>query len=105
MAKHILKGKFYIHSDKNKGHPTWIYYSNYKKNIYKGIKFTSKKGSDRTLLKHNIDITKPDDSDDKSYAENKPVVSKRKYIGSKELTNFRINKEDKPIINKIKRKK
>jgi hypothetical protein len=100
-SKHLEKGIFYLHNDINGGHPSLIYEKNDKKNRYKAIQFTHVKGSDRTELKHNINSN----DNRKCYVINYPIIDKRKKFGSKELTNFKVHKEDKNLINKIKRKK
>lgn len=90
-----------MHGDRNGGHPALIYSVNHKKNEYKAVKFTHKKASDRTKLKYNID---PSDNKN-TYVVNEPIVDKKYKFGSKELDRYRIHKEDKPLINRIKRKK
>lgn len=100
MAKHLKRGKFYLHNDKNKGHPALIYSANHKKNEYKAVQFTHHDASDRTRLKHNID---PNDKRF-SYVVNEPIVDKKYNFGSKELDRYRIHKDDKSLINKIKKK-
>ena len=101
MGKDIRRGTFHLHNDKNGGHPALIYYANHKNNLYKCIKFTHKPGSRRTRLKHNIDpIGKGN-----TYVIISPVIDKKRNFGSKELKGLRIHKEDKPLINYIKRKK
>lgn len=100
VNKKLKKGKLYLHNDKNGGHPAMIYKKNDNKNIYKSIQFTSEPGLNRTQLKHNIDSS----SKKKSYVINYPIVDKRRGFGSKELKGLKIHKEDKPLINKIKRK-
>lgn len=101
MGKYLRKGTFHLHNDKNGGHPALIYSANHKKNRYEAIQFTHKNASDRTKLKHNID---PLDKRN-TYVVNEPIVDKRYNFGSKEFNRYRIHKDDKPIINKIKRKK
>ena len=99
--KQLKRGKYYLHNDKNGGHPSLIFDKNDKRNVYRAVQFTSEPSSNRTKLKHNIDPT----SSKKTYVVNKPLVDKRKGFGSKELKGLRIHKDDKPLINKIKRKK
>lgn len=41
-SKHLRKGTFHLHNDKNGGHPALILEKNDKKNIYKLAKFTHK---------------------------------------------------------------
>ena len=85
----------------NGGHPSLIYDKNDKKNQYKAICFTHEKGSRRTRLNHNINIY---DSND-CYVINHPIVDKRKHFSTKELDFFRIHKDDKEMISKIKKRK
>ena len=101
MAKNLKKGKFYLHNDINGGHPALIYKKNYKKNKYKAVQFTSKNGLNRTRLKHNIN----GNDETPSFVLNQPIEDKRKGFGSKELKGLKIDKDDKYLIIKIKRKK
>lgn len=101
VSKRLLKGKFYLHSDNNGGHPSLLINKSDKKNKYKALLFTHKNSSDRTKLKHNID--EYDNKD--SYIYNYPIEDKRKHFSSKELKGLRIHKDDKALISKIKRKK
>ena len=99
-SKKLRKGTFHLHNDKNGGHPALIVEKNDKKNIYKAIQFTHSKGSRRTKLIHNINNNRCD-----CYVINHPISDRRINYGSKELNKFKIHKEDKNLINKIKRKK
>ena len=101
MSKKLIRGKFYIHNDENGGHPALIFEKNFKKNKYKAVKFTTKNGKRRTRLKHNIN----GNDDEPSYVHNYPVESKRYMFSSKELKGLKVHKDDKPLINKIKRKR
>lgn len=101
MAKHLRKGTFHLHNDRNGGHPALIYSANHKKNEYKAVQFTHKVGVNRTRLKHNIN---PDENGS-TFVVNQPIVDSSKRFGSKELDRYRVHKDDKPLINKIKRKK
>lgn len=40
----------------------------------------------------------------KSYINNRPVLGRRKHFGSKELKGMKFHKDDKPLINVIKRR-
>ncbi len=99
--KHLEKGRFYIHSDENGGHPALLYKKNDKKNRYYVVVFTSSDGPKRKVLKHSIEPEKIE----KSYVHNTPKVVKRKDLGRNELKGLKINKEDKKTIEIIKRKK
>lgn len=100
-SKHLRKGTFHLHNDKNGGHPALILEKNDKKNIYKLAKFTHKARKNRFKLKHNID---PNSNKD-TYVHSEPIYSVRKNISSKELDRYRIHKDDKPLINRIKKMK
>ena len=97
----MLKGKFYRHIDGSGGHPSLIYDKNDNKDVYKAVLFTHAKKSGRTKLKHNI---KENDKGD-TYVHNTPIIEKRKNFLPKEMKNLKIHRDDKPLINKIKRKK
>ncbi len=100
-SKHLEKGRIYKHYDSNGGHPALIYYKNDKKNIYRALKFTHKDGASRTMLKHNIE---PND-EGSTYVHNYPIEDKRNsFSSSKWNKNLSVHKEDKPLINFIKRK-
>ena len=101
MAKVLRKGTFHLHNDKNGGHPALIYSANHKKNEYKAVKFTHKDGAARTKLKHNIDP----EGRGNTYVHNIPVIDSKNKFGSKELDRYRVHKDDKALISKIKRKK
>lgn len=100
--KIIKRGKFYWHRDDSiKGkHPSYVYKKNDKKNKYYLLCFTSSKGKRRTKLNKNIDLNSNKDC----YVLNTPRISKRNSIKN-ELINFKIDKADKTLIKKIKKKK
>ena len=100
-SKHLEKGRFYIHSDSHGGHPALLYKKRDKKNIYFVIIFTSSPGRKRTRLKHSIEPKKVK----KSFVHNLPTIARRRDLSKKEMTGLKINKEDKPLIETIKRKK
>lgn len=100
--KKLLRGKFYLHYDKNGGHPALIFSTNARKNRYKAVKFTHHSRRDTEPLKHNIN---PSQTNSKTFAHKKPVVSKAKGFYGKELKGLRIHKDDKPLIRKIQRTK
>ena len=99
--KHLEKGRFYIHSDRFGGHPALLYKKRDKKNIYFIVIFTSSPGPKRTKLKYSIEPIKIKIS----FAHNTPSIVKRRDLGSKPLEGIKIQKEDKPLIESIKRKK
>ena len=99
--KHLEKGRFYIHSDSHGGHPALLYKKRDKKNTYFIIIFTSSPGRKRTRLKHSIEPKKVK----KSFVHNLPTIARRRDLSKKEMTGLKINKEDKPLIETIKRKK
>ena len=99
--KHLEKGRFYIHSDGHGGHPALLYKKRDKKNEYFVVVFTSSNGPKRIQLKHSIEPNKVKTS----YVHKNPRKSKRKDLGSRSLTGLKINKEDKPLIVSIEKKK
>ena len=99
--KHLERGRFYIHSDGHGGHPALLFKKSDKKNTYFVIVFTSSPGPKRIKLKHSIELIKVR----VSFVHNTPSKSKRRDLGSRPLEGIKINKEDKPLIESIKRKK
>lgn len=99
--KHLEKGRFYIHSDGHKGHPALLYKKRDKKNLYFIIVFTSSPGPKRRQLKHSIEPIKIKIS----FVHNTPKISSRRELGRKPMVGLKIDKEDKPLIESIKRKK
>ena len=100
-AKHLEKGRFYIHCDRHGGHPSFLYKKRDNKNMYFIIIFTSSAGPKRIRLKHSIEPTKVK----VSYVHNAPSIVKRRDLKNKKLTGMKINKEDKPLIKSIEKKK
>ena len=99
--KHLEKGRFYIHSDGHGGHPALLYRKNDKKNIYFVVVFTSSPGPKRIKLKYSIEPIKVE----VSFVHNSPIRCKRRDLGGKALDGISINKEDKPLIRFIQKKK
>lgn len=94
--KRLLKGCFYSVN----GHPGYIYWKNDKKNRYMAIVTGTSEGRHKTKLKHPTEKGVI-----KSFVNNRPVLGKRKHFGSKELKGMKFHKDDKPVINAIKRRK
>ena len=100
-SKHLERGRFYIHSDGQGGHPALLYKKNDRKNKYYVVVFTSSPGSKRIELKHSIEPIKVNTS----FVHNSPRISKRRDLGSRPLKGMGIHKEDKPLIKTIEKKK
>ena len=100
-SKHLEKGRFYIHSDGHKGHPSLLYKKNDRKNLYFVVIFTSKNGPRRTRLKYSIEPSKVK----QSFVHNMPTIAKRRDLSSKPMNGLMIHKDDKPIIRLIEKKK
>ena len=99
--KHFDKGRFYIHSDKQGGHPAYIYKKKDKKNKYYIIVFTSSPGAKRKRLKHSIQPEKVKIS----FVHKFPEIVKRRDLKRRAMDGIRIHKDDKPTIKIIERKK
>ena len=99
--KHLEKGRFYIHNDKHGGHPALLYKKRDNKNMYYIVIFTSSNGPKRIKLKHSIEPIKVK----VSFVHNAPSIAKRRDLSSKPMSGLKINKEDKPIIKTIEKKK
>ena len=99
--KHLEKGRFYIHNDTHGGHPALLYKKKDKKNSYFVIIFTSSPGPKRKRLKYSIEPLKIKIS----FVHSLPTVAKRRDLGTKKLDGLKINKEDKPLIKVIEKKK
>ena len=98
--KHLQKGRFYTHSDRQGGHPALLYKKRDRKNMYFIVIFTSSPGKRRTRLKHSLDPRRKP----VSFVHNNPTVSKRRDLGGKPLTRLKIHKEDKPLVKAIEKK-
>ena len=99
--KHLERGRFYVHNDKHGGHPALLYKKRDKNNMYFIIIFTSSAGPKRTKLKHSIEPIKVK----VSFVHNAPTIAKRRDLGSKPMSGLKIDKEDKPTIKIIEKKK
>lgn len=97
--KHLIKGRFYLHSDGHGGHPALLYKKRDKKNLYFVLIFTSSNGPKRKRLKHSIEPIKIR----VSFVHNTPKISKRRELSSSPIIGLKIDKEDKPLIESIKK--
>lgn len=94
--KQLKRGKFYS----VEGHPGMVYKKNDNKNTYYAIV------TGTSQARHMTKLTHPTDSSvSSSYVKNRPVKGRRKHFGSKELVGMRFHKDDKNLINTIKRRK
>ena len=110
-TKVIEVGKFYLIYDGSKtGHPGFIVWKNDVENRYLVIRTESdKKGfvSKRDLKRqHLLDLKQPTDSSIvKSYIRSRPLMCKRKDIGSKELIGMSFSNEDIKIVLMVSKRK
>ena len=100
-SKHLEKGRFYVHSDGQGGHPALLYKKRDSKNKYYIIVFTSSPGPKRIQLKHSIEPIKVEST----FVHKNPRVCKRRDLGSRPLVGMKIHKDDKPLIRSIQKKK
>ena len=109
--KNIEVGKFYlIHDGSKTGHPGYVVWKDDDKNRYLVIRTDSDKFGDTpkkkrgekhiTLLKHPTEKRVMN-----SYVHNRPMMCKRKDIGSKELLGMSFHKEDIKLIKLISKRK
>ena len=108
--KNIEVGKFYfIHDGSKTGHPGFVIWKNENNNRYLVIRFDSDKfGVDLTKeqrrVQHITKLSHPtSNSVMNSYVHNRPMLCKRKDIGS-ELVGLSISLEDLEIIETIGQK-
>lgn len=101
VNKKIKKGFFYLHNDKNGGHPALIIWKNDNKNIYVAILFTHVNGPNRIPLNKNIN----QNHEETTYVHTRPIICKRRELSKKRLDLFKVNKADKIIIKCIKNKR
>lgn len=97
--KHLEKWRFYIHSDGHGGHPALLYKKRDNKNAYFIIVFTSSNEPKRKRSKHSIEPIKVK----VSFVHNTPKISKRRELSFFPMIGLRIDKEDKPLIESIKK--
>ena len=95
----LLRGKFYS-SYPTGGHPALIYRKNKRKNKYDAIVFGTTIGKHKTRLKKPISNTVK-----QSVVQNRPIRGVRKDFSDKELTNLKLDKQDKPLIKIIEKRK
>ena len=97
----IIKGKFYatFHTG-GKGHPSLVFRKNKNKNRYWVVVFDTTERDDRKKLKHPIEQKVKT-----SYVQKRPALASHGDLGDHELVGLKINKEDKPYIEIVKRKK
>ena len=95
----LLKGKFYSVYTTGGSHPSLLYKKNRRKNKYYVIVFDSPQGRHRTKLKHPTSNNVKE-----SYVQNRPLLGTKKDFGNHELLGIKIHKEDKVIIEIIKRR-
>lgn len=108
--KNIEVGKFYfIHDGSKTGHPGYVVWKDDEKNRYLVVRTDSdKKGSDPkkdrgekhiTLLKHPTESKVMN-----SYVHNRPMMCKRKDIGSKVLIGMTFHIDDLELIKCISKR-
>ena len=110
VSKNIEVGKFYfIHDGSKTGHPGYVVWKDDEANRYLVVRFDSDKFNveltkEQRGIKH-ITILKHPTSKDvmNSYIHNRPMLCKRKDIGS-ELLGLSISREDQKIIELISKK-
>ena len=108
--KNIEVGKFYlIHDGSKTGHPGLVVWKDDKTNAYLVIRTKSDKPGKITKRElerqYLIDLKHPtDDVVVKSYIRTRPMMCKRKDIGSKELVGMYIHPEDKKLIDEVSKK-
>ena len=109
--KNIEIGKFYlIHDGSKTGHPGFVIWKNDEANLYLVVITESDKNGNASKRKndkrHLTDLSHPtEEKVVKSYVKNRPMLCKRKDIGSKELIGMIIHHDDKPIIEEISKRK
>lgn len=108
--KNIEIDKFYlIHDGSDTGHPGLVVQKDDINNKYLVIITESDKEGNMSKReadkRHLTDLSCPTDSTVvKSYVKNRPMLCKRRDIGSKELVDMKIDEADMEIINTIKLK-
>ena len=112
VSEKILKvGNFYlIHDGSKTGHPGFIIWKNDKQNRYLVIRTNSdKKGKiskEQMGEKHITKLKHPTDNNVLcSYVHNRPMICRRKDIGSKVLIGMAFHHDDLSLINEISKRK
>lgn len=107
LSKTIEVGKFYfIHDGSKTGHPGLVVWKNDELNRYLIVRFDSDKFDVETTkeqreIRHITKLTHPtSDTVMNSYVHNRPMICKRKDIGS-ELIGLSISKNDMYLVEKI----
>ena len=99
VSKRIHKGKFYhFHDGSKTGHPGMVYWKSDRKNLYLAVTTDSEDGTHRTPLKYPIEKGVK-----KSFVKNRPLLAKRKNVGS-EYKTLKFHKDDKAIIKIVSRR-
>ena len=97
--KHIEKGKFYhFHEGSQTGHPGMVYSKSDKRNLYLALTTDSTPGKHRTKL-----IVPTEGKINRSYVNNRPLLAKRKDIGSSH-SEMKFSKKDKMLLKIISRR-
>lgn len=107
ITKHIEVGKFYLIFDGSRtGHPGFVIWKDDEKNRYLVIRTDSDKFGDipkkKRGEKHITLLSHPTEKKVmNSYVHNRPLMCKRKDIGSKELGGMCFHSDDMELIKKI----
>ena len=111
MANKVIEvGKFYlIHDGSKTGHPGLVVWKDDEANRYLVIRTESDKPGKTTKRElerqHLIDLKHPtDNAVVKSYIRTRPMMCKRRDIGSKELAGMSIHPEDQNLIDEVSQK-
>ena len=108
--KNIEIGKFYIVHDGSKtGHPGYVFWKDDLANRYLVIRTDSDKpGAVTKKEKGEKHITKLKHTTEEkvvnSYVHNRPMMCKRKDIGSKELIGMKFDKDDMELVEEISKR-
>ena len=108
--KSIEVGKFYlIHDGSKTGHPGLVVWKDDEANRYLVIRTESDKPGKITKRElerqHLIDLKHPTDNMvAKSYVRTRPMMCKRKDVGSKELVGMSIHPEDQKLVDEVSKR-
>ena len=108
--KVIEVGKFYlIHDGSKTGHPGLVVWKNDDMNRYLVIRTESDKQGKITKRElerqHLIDLKHPTDNIVvKSYIRTRPMMCKRKDVGSKELVGMSIHPDDQKLVDEVSKR-